>query len=154
MKAKYINPFIVSAVNLFKEFGIKKIEKGELKLIKGGISINEAAILIGITGDISGRVVYDMEMKVALGLTGLLMGEKPASFNDLAKSAIGEFANMITGKAVTMLHEQGVKFKISPPTLLTGEKIKINDINFPAIVVPIQMDFGKLIINLGLQQLG
>ncbi len=152
MKVEYINPFTVAAVEILKQFGVETIEKGKLELIKGGVKVSDAAILIGITGDISGRVVYDMDINTALSLTELLMGEKPDSFNDIAKSAIGEFANMITGRAVTMLNDQGLKFKISPPTLVTGQQMEINDITFPAIVVPFNLGFGKLTINLGLKE--
>ncbi len=152
MKAEYLNPFIVSTVEILKQFGVNKVEKGELKLVKGGVKINKTAIVIGIAGEISGRVIYDMDLDTCLHFAELLMGEELKEFNEIVKSAIGEFANMITGKAITLLHEQGIKFKISPPTLFTGKDMEITDMDIPALVVPLKTEKGTITINLALKE--
>lgn len=151
MKVEYLNPFITGIYEILKQFGIGEIRRGKINLCKGGIKTNSNAVIIGLTNDINGRVIYDMDMKTSFNIAELIIGEKRESFDEMVKSAIGEFANMVTGRAISILAEKGYKFKISPPTLFTGNKMEISDINIPALVVPIECALGTITVNLALK---
>jgi len=152
MKVEYLNPFITGTYEILKQLGISETKRGKINLCKGGIKINSSAVIIGLTGDINGRVIYDMDIQTSLNIAELIIGEKRNSFDEMVKSAVGEFANMVTGRAISILAEKGYKFKISPPTLFTGNKMEISDINIPALVVPIECELGTIIVNLALRK--
>ena len=74
------------------------------------------------------------------------------SFNDLAKATITELANMITGQAVTKLHELGFEFDLTPPAIITGENMQVTDSEVEALIVPVEMPQGKLEINVAVRE--
>ncbi|GKU80946.1 chemotaxis protein CheX [Niallia sp. NCCP-28] len=76
-------------------------------------------VLIGITGDLRGRIIIDGNEHVfsKLGETmfGMLLeGEMLESFS-------GELGNMIAGNLSTFVSQNGIEMDITPPTVLIGE---------------------------------
>ena len=63
-------------------------------------------------------------------------------------------ANMITGQAVTKLHDLGFKFDLTPPALVTGDNMEISDSNVEALIVPMQTPQGKIEINVAIRERG
>ena len=59
---------------------------------------------------------------------------------------------MITGQAITKLHELGFKFDLTPPSMLTGSDMVISDSGVEALIVPIELTYGKLEINVAIKE--
>lgn len=79
---------------------------------------NSIGVLIGITGDIRGRVMIDGDEntlgKIGESMFGMyLEGEMLQSF-------AGELGNMIAGNFSTMLAKHKIDMDITPPTVLVG----------------------------------
>jgi chemotaxis protein CheX len=110
------------------------------------------AALVGLAGDVEGRVLFDMSMETALNIASKMNDEKIDTFDELAKATITELANLITAQAVTKLHELGFKFDLTPPALFTGERMEISDQNVEALIVPMITEQGKIEVNVAIRE--
>jgi chemotaxis protein CheX len=141
MRVEYINPFVEAAFNVLKEVLNTDVKRGDLYLKSSTMSIMGVAALVGLAGDVEGRVLFDMTKETALAVAGAMNGEEFTTLDEMVKATITELANMITAQAVTKLHDLGFKFDLTPPSLFTGENMEIsNNLEVEALIVP--MEFG------------
>ncbi|WP_102274816.1 chemotaxis protein CheX [Cytobacillus massiliigabonensis] len=75
-------------------------------------------VLIGMTGDVRGRIIIDGDSfvfgKIGEAMFGMaLEGEMLESFS-------GELGNMIAGNLSTFISDKGFEMDITPPTVLVG----------------------------------
>lgn len=152
MRVEYINPFVEAAFNILKEVVDSEIKRGELYLKSTSQPVLGVAAIVGLAGDVEGRVLFDMNEDTALAIAGKMNGEELTSFDDLAKATITELANMITAQAVTKLHELGFTFDLTPPAIFTGENMEITDAGVEALIVPIELSQGKMEINVAVRE--
>ena len=152
MRVEYINPFVEAAFNILKEVLGTDITRGELYLKSATQPILGVTAIIGLTGDVEGRVLFDMTQKTALSIASAMNGEELTKMDELAKATINELANMIAAQSVTKLSELGYKFDITPPAIFTGEKMAVSDVSIEALIVPIEMPLGKLEINVAVKE--
>ena len=152
MRVEYINPFVESAFNILKEVLDTDISRGELYLKATSMPVLGVAAIIGLTGDVEGRVLLDMSMETAISIASTMNAEEFDELDALGKATIAELANMITGQAVTKLHELGYAFDLSPPSLITGDNMVVTDSGVEALIVPLQLPQGKLEINVAVRE--
>lgn len=152
MRVEYINPFVESAFNVLKEVLGQEVKRGELFLKSTSQSVLGVAAIVGLAGDVEGRVLFDMTKETALSVASDMNGEKLEKMDDLAKATITELANMITGQAVTKLHELGFKFDLTPPAIITGTNMEVSDSGVEALIVPVELKEGKIEINVAVRE--
>jgi chemotaxis protein CheX len=154
MRVEYINPFVESAFNVLKEVLNSDVKRGDLYLKSTSMSIMGVAALVGLAGDVEGRVLFDMTKETALAVAGAMNGEDFAVLDELAKATIQELANMITAQAVTKLHDLGFKFDLTPPALFTGENMEVsNNLKVEALIVPMELSsMGKIEVNVAIRE--
>jgi len=153
MRVEYINPFVEAAFNVLKEVLNTDVKRGDLYLKSTTMSIMGVAALVGLAGDVEGRVLFDMTKETALNIAGAMNGEKFSQLDELSKATIQELANMITAQAVTKLHDLGFKFDLTPPALFSGENMEISDHEVEALIVPMDMGAnGKIEINVAIRE--
>jgi chemotaxis protein CheX len=152
MRVEFINPFVESAFNVLKEVLGTELTRGDLFLKSSSQPVLGVAAIIGLTGDVQGRILFDMEEKTALSISSAMNGETISEMDDMAKATITELANMITARAVTKLSEQGFQFDITPPAIFTGKDMEVTNTQIESLIVPIQMPLGKLEINLAVRE--
>ena len=159
MRVEYLNPFVETAYQVFKEV-LKgaAVTRGDLYLKSTAMPVMGVAAFVGLAGDVEGRVLFDMTLETALNIASAMnFGEKFTEFDDMAKATISELANLITAQAVTKLHEQGFKFDLTPPALFAGEKMEIaamggSTSNVEALIVPLITDCGKIEVNVAIRE--
>lgn len=152
MRVEYINPFVEAAFNILKEVVDSDINRGELYLKSTSQPVLGVAAIVGLAGDVEGRVLFDMNEQTALSIAGRMNGEELTVFDDLAKATITELANMITAQAVTKLHELGFTFDLTPPAIFTGQNMEVTDAGVEALIVPIELSQGKMEINVAVRE--
>ena len=157
MRVEYINPFVESAFNILKEVMNAEVNRGEIYLKPTSMKIMGVAGLVGLAGDVEGRVLFDMTRETALAVAGAMNNEKFTELDELAKATIQELANMITAQAVTKLHDLGFKFDLTPPALFTGDNMEIsNNLEVEALIVPMEIGpggkNGKVEINVVIRE--
>ncbi|MDR2965606.1 MAG: chemotaxis protein CheX [Treponema sp.] len=154
MRVEYINPFVESAFNVLKEVLNADVKRGEIYLKPTSMSIMGVAALVGLAGDVEGRVLFDMTKETALYIAGAMNGETFTQLDELAKATIQELANMITAQAVTKLHDLGFKFDLTPPALFTGDNMEVstNLGEVEALIVPMELAKGKIEVNVAIRE--
>lgn len=158
MRVEYINPFVESAYNVLKEVLNGDVKRGELFLKSTAMPVLGVAAIVGLAGDVEGRVVFDMTRETAVKIASAMLEamemEPITTLNDMGRATINELANMITGQAVTKLHELGFAFDLTPPAILTGDNMELSDSGVEALIVPMQVPQGKIEINVAIRERG
>jgi chemotaxis protein CheX len=154
MRVEYINPFVEATFNVLKEVLNTEVKRGDLYLKSTTMSIQGVAALVGLAGDVEGRVLFDMTKETALAVSGAMNGETFTTLDELAKATIQELANMITAQAVTKLHDLGFKFDLTPPALFTGENMEVsNNLKVESLIVPMDLGpHGKIEVNVAIRE--
>ena len=155
MRVEYINPFVESAFSILKEVMNSEVKRGEIYLKSTSMAIKGVAALVGLAGDVEGRVLFDMSRDTALHVAGVMNQDTFTTFDELAKATIQELANMITAQAVTKLHDLGFKFDLTPPALFTGENMEVstNLGEVEALIVPMELGSnGKIEVNVAIRE--
>ena len=158
MRVEYINPFVETSYRVLKEvLDGAEVKRGDLYLKSTAMPVMGVAALVGLAGDVEGRVVFDMTFETALNIASKMNMETMTKFDDMAKATISELANIITGQAVTKLHELGFKFDLTPPALFAGENMEIAALggtteSVEALIVPLVTDCGKIEVNVAIRE--
>jgi chemotaxis protein CheX len=152
MRVEYINPFVEAAYSVLKEVIGEDVNRGELYLKSTSMPVLGVAAIVGLAGDVEGRVLFDMTKETALGVASAMNGEEIKTLDDLGKATITELANMITAQAVTKLHDLGFQFDLTPPAIFTGDNMEISDQGVEALIVPMELPQGKVEINVAIRE--
>lgn len=156
MRVEYINPFVESAYNVLSEVLNAEVSRGELFLKSTSMPVLGVAAVVGLAGDVEGRVLFDMTTETAVKIASAMLEgmdmDKPTQLDDMGKATITELANMITGQAVTKLHNLGFQFDLTPPAIFTGENMEVSDTGVEALIVPMELPQGKLEINVAIRE--
>lgn len=153
MRVEYINPFVESAYNVLSEVLGGDIKRGNLFLKSATKPVLGVAAIVGLAGEVEGRVLFDMSKPTAIKIAAVMNADDSmTTFDDLAKATISELANMITAQAVTKLHELGFKFDLTPPALITGDNMEVSDQEVEALIVPMETEHGSVEINVAIRE--
>lgn len=152
MRVEYINPFVEAAYSIMMEVLQTEVERKDLYLKKTTQPVMGVAALVGLAGDVEGRVLIDMSQDTAVKIASTMNGEELTGLDELAKATITELANMITAQAVTKLFDLGFKFDLTPPSIITGDNMSVSDANVEALIVPLQMPQGLVEINVAIRE--
>jgi len=153
MKVEYLNPFVKSVVDILEATVGKKPAKGKVFLRdKYPYKTEDVAILVGMTGMLAGQVVISMGMNCAKGIAAImLMEENLQELDEYAQSALAEIANMVTANATIGLSEIGCSCDITPPSVVTGQRLEIScQEHVKTIVIPLEMDIGHVDVNISI----
>lgn len=152
MRVEYINPFVEAAFDILKQVASEDLKRGELYLKASPQPVLGVTAIVGLAGDVEGRVLFDMSRETALEVASAMNGETMNEMDELSKATITELANLITAQAVTKLYDLGFDFDLTPPTIITGENMEISNLEVEALIVPIEMKLGKIEINVALRE--
>lgn len=85
---------------------INILEFKEVNDILGGADTEVIGILLSVTGDITGNIMFILELKAARVLVNILMGMPPDDnnpFSELELSALKEIGNILSGSYLSAL---------------------------------------------------
>ncbi|KAA9008580.1 chemotaxis protein CheX [Paenibacillus spiritus] len=148
MKAEVINPFLESARTVIEQVIQVSPSTGNLGIKDIEVIDNHIWIQVGMTGQLSGNIVFGLEEHVALRMVSAMMGGYTITeMDEMSQSAISELGNMISGNASTILSNQGVTVDITPPKVMKSENI-VSFLPRKALSIPLLMDgIGELDIQ-------
>lgn len=138
MKAEMINPFITATLNVLSTMAGIEAKKGEIYIKQDDRMSYDISGVIGIAGRMSGFVVVSFPETLALEIVSGFLGEKKTHMSKDVVDAVGEFVNMIAGGSKRVFAEQGYKYNIGLPNVITG---KNHTINRPSNIVCIGVKF-------------
>lgn len=154
MKIEYINPFIEAAQSVMKMLSGIEAKPDKAYLRNSPFFVNQVVIMIGVIGKIKGQVCFELSIDTAKNIASVMMGGLPVTeLDEISKSAVSEMGNMIMGNASTTFADKSMNIDITPPYLLTGEKIEISN-KVPTIVVPLELKgVGTITVNIMAEEL-
>jgi chemotaxis protein CheX len=150
VNVEYINPFVQGAQNTINSIYGERPSLGAVKIKQLPYSSSPVAITIEFFGGISGCGIYNMHESLACDIASkMMMGMTVKAFDDMAKSAISELGNMITGGVATMIASKGVPIDIKPPLLVTDASPSISSQILPnekLISIPLSFASGEIFV--------
>ncbi|WP_456274291.1 chemotaxis protein CheX [Bacillus sp. AK031] len=88
-------------------------------LLNEPLKKHKIGVLIGLTGDIRGQIIFDGDIEGFQGLAASMFG-MPLE-GEMLESFAGELGNMIAGNLSTHISQLGHSMDITPPTVIIGE---------------------------------
>jgi chemotaxis protein CheX len=78
-----------------------------------------------------------------------MLGEEVTSIDDTVTDMVGEITNMVTGGAKRLLSEQGYRFDMAIPSVVSGKNHIIHHKSkAPIVVVPFNTQAGNFFIEI------
>jgi chemotaxis protein CheX len=151
MKMELIQPFINAADAVLAETLKCSTRMGDVNMDEEAYRRKGMAALIGITGDIEGRVIMDIDAATATAIASALVGTPVSPHDEAVKEAIFELANLVIGNAVTTLNDQGFRFKINPPAAHVDEKGLSGSEDTEALVMALETPSGTVYMNIAMR---
>lgn len=151
MRAEYVNPFYQATQDVLKLMLDLDTIRGDLGVVEDMIAGREANVVIGVTGDLQGSILYSFPKEMVLNMVKRMSGMEMTALDNFVASALGEIANIISGNAVTYLSEQDYSCNIVPPQVIIGANSSISMATEKAILVPLSTSMGDFEINLSLK---
>lgn len=100
----------------------------------------ELSVLIGLVGDVKGRLIIDTSTEIVNVIGQAMFGMNIEG--EMIESFTGELGNMVAGTLCTTLEQESLHLDISPPTVMTG-LTKISGFQ-QAFKLPVQMEDGAM----------
>jgi chemotaxis protein CheX len=152
IKEELAKPFIdASNTMLGLEIGLD-VNMGPItESTKQGTS-QEVNILIGVTGDVTGTVIYAMSLSTAKAIAETMLMHEIESLDRNAQSAICELGNMISGMAVSNFDESISEVALTPPSLVVGKDIFISILKLGCTQAQLITSNGNVDITIALKE--
>jgi chemotaxis protein CheX len=151
MKMELIQPFINAADAVLSQ-GLKSpTEIGNLSMEEEAYRRKGVAAVVQLTGDIEGRVIFDLGPKTAAQVASSFAGTELKESDDLVREAVCELANQVIGNAVATLNDQGFHFRVHPPELHTSDQGPKSTEDTEALVLCFDTTSGQVFMNIALR---
>jgi chemotaxis protein CheX len=119
VKSENVNAFVQGAQSTLAIICGSSGKLGKLFVRQAPYEGLALSVIIGLKGQLAGEVIYTMDTNCGLYLASKVMMDMPVpTMDDMAKSAVSELANMISGNVASTLYNQGVKVDITAPTFV------------------------------------
>jgi len=147
-----IQPFInsadaVLAQGLNSPIAIENLTMEEEAYRRRGIAAE-----VCLTGEVEGRIIFDVDIQAALELASRLAGIAVSETDEeLVREAVCELANQIIGNAVTTLNDQGFHFHVRPPVFHTSDQGSRSSEDTEAVVMAFNTSSGSVFMNVALR---
>ncbi|MEG6586239.1 response regulator [Dendrosporobacter sp. 1207_IL3150] len=108
------------------------------------------AIILGITGKQTGRIILNATEQTAQKLTQRILDGAAVDEEDVLNS-IAEVANIIGGHSVSVINNiyRGVELRLTPPGIMCGNSIDIINPKLSSFNVIAETEIGTLNLNIG-----
>ncbi len=146
---KYINPFLSSIIDIFKDKYSLKSHSEKPYIKKDELALGIISGIIMISGDITGSMSITFEEEtIKYIISKILEKEIDNLDSDEVKNSVKELISSISANAVNSLRKDGVNIETTSPSILFGSNHTIQHIvSKPIIVLPFNTDKGKFIVE-------
>lgn len=110
-------------------------------------------VIVGIIGEFSGRLLIDFSKDTATKFATALLRKEPKN-NDEMIAALGEFTNIVSGNACSILNRKNkaLGLRVAPPSILHGDSLHISAPKFKTTTAVADSVFGELLLNVGFKR--
>jgi len=152
MDVKYILPFLESIKSVLGQFGVDQVKRGQLAKNHIMHVNNDITAVVGVVGQVRGNIAYSMSEDTAQRIvSAMMMGMPVIELDEMGRSAIGEFANMVTGNASILLSNSGLEVDVTPPSIIFGRNVFFIISTVDTIKIDMETSLGRIEVNIGLE---
>lgn len=152
MNTQYMDPFVIAVETVLTQYGVTDIQTGQLQKKESMDIESDITAIIGLVGNIRGNVAFSLSVDTSKKILTVMMdGEPVPEMDDMARSTIGELANMITGTALTLLSKTGITADITPPSVIFGKDVFFILSSVPAIETIVKTQLGDVTVNIAFE---
>jgi len=151
MKMELIQPFINAADAVLAQGLQSPTSIGSLSMEEEAYRRKGVAALVWVTGDIEGRIIFDLAPKTAARVASHFAGAELPESDELVREAVCELANQVIGNAIATLNDQGFHFRVHPPVLHTSEHGAKSTEDTEALVLCFGTSSGNVYMNIALR---
>ncbi len=151
MKMELIQPFINAADAVLAQGLDCPMSIGNLTMEEEAYRRKGVAALISVTGDIEGRIIFDLAPETAVRVASKFAGTELPDSDVLVRETVFELANQVIGNAVTSLNDQGFHFRVHPPVLHTADHGPKGSEDTEALVICFETCSGDVFMNIALR---
>ncbi|QIR15676.1 chemotaxis protein CheX [Shewanella aestuarii] len=127
MNVEFINPFLVSLINVVSTMATMDLKPGKPQLKNHDLAKGDVSGLIGMVGPkTKGSLSITFEEPLILEIMDRMLGEKHTTINEEVTDLVGEITNMVTGGAKNLLSEKGYEFDMATPAVVSGKNHTIS----------------------------
>ena len=153
MRMELIQPFINAADAVLAEALQNPMKIGDVTMDEEAFRPRGVASLITVKGDIEGRIIFDVDTPTAAKVASYMAGSPMPESEEVARETVCELANMVIGNSVTLLNDQGFRFKVFPPEIHMSEEGLAGTVDTEAMVLCIDTPCGEIFINIAMHYL-
>ncbi len=150
MKMELIQPFINAADAVLAQTLQCATKIADLSMDEEIYRRKGIAALIVIKGEIEGRVILDVDPAVAIKVASFLAGCEVEESEQVFRETVCELANMVIGNSVTLLNDQGFRFKVFPPEVHTSQEGLAGSLDTEALVLCFETPNGNAYMNIAM----
>ena len=152
MDVKYILPFLEALKGVLEQFGAADIKRGNMAKNELMHVDTDITAVVGMVGQVRGNIAYSMAEDTAKKIvSAMMMGMPVEELDEMGRSALGEFSNMVTGNASTLLSNSGVQVDITPPSIIFGKDVYFIISSVETLKIDMETSLGKVEVNIGLE---
>ncbi|OCS93546.1 chemotaxis protein CheX [Caryophanon latum] len=116
--SKHIQTILNGTIQALKTIIPLEVTMGAPAMTTEPYEQQEMGVLIGIVGDLKGRIILD-STPASFSNIGNMMFGMPLE-GEMLESFTGEFGNMMAGNLCTQVGQNGLELDITPPTVMVG----------------------------------
>jgi chemotaxis protein CheX len=152
MRMELIQPFINAADAVLSETLACPVTVSDISMEPEAYERRATAVQVEISGDIEGRVIFDVEDAAAMKVACTISGSPELDHDpQIIRETIAELANLVIGNAVTTLNDQGFRFKVHPPVEHPAQKGFRGSEDTEALVMDFASSVGSVFINIAMR---
>lgn len=152
MKAKYLNPVIVSLSNVLESMAQIVPTKGSIDKKEKLVVEKDYTLLFRFEGELNGFFAFSFDEKLALEIVNRMTGGMVSGteLDEVGLSAMSEVGGMVKGSAESQLQGLGYTTSVSEVQMLKKEEVP--EIEEESILkLEMKTDFGDIDLHIFLQ---
>jgi DNA-binding NarL/FixJ family response regulator len=120
---------------------------------QGILESSGLAVILGITGGLSGRVIIDTSREVACRLCSIMNGEEYDQGDEFVLVSLAELVNIFSGHATTKINNRhrNLNLRLGPPSVFVGRRLNINSPKVNADLVAVETGAGVIKLSVGFE---
>ncbi len=127
------------------------VGQSRVSLVNSPVEILEVAVILGLTGDLEGRLLFEFSHATALQVAKAMnFGESFEELDPMARATLSELGNLVAGRFVSLHNDAGGELHISPPILMCGIGMRSSD-QMAVHRISVATQCGAVVVNLSVR---
>jgi chemotaxis protein CheX len=149
MNVNFINPFIVSLLNVLETMASMAPKPGSPYIKETDIASGSVTGFINMSGEfVECTMAISFTRDSMKAIASKMLGEEITELDDEIVNLAGEITNMVTGGAKKELWHEGFNFDMTQPEVhLDDEYVPEHLADAKVVVIPFESDEGKFFIE-------